>query len=120
MSDYEARYAAALDELERLGVWPSNAAPLEIRIRRRLGLKPRPYYYAGIWQIILSSGIWFGAVWGLFMWLFVWRPAGLPFETALLGAALAGAIFGVVMALVYGRKRKKLNLSAWDDLDIKG
>lgn len=116
MSDFERKHAAAMKELEATGIWRSNYAPPIYHLYRALGLKVRPPHYAGLLAGILGQGVFFGVVWGLFMWWSQWRGTDLPVQGMLLSAVFAGALFGGVMAVAYAYGRRKWKLTAWDDL----
>ena len=116
MSEYERKHDAAMKELAATGIWRSNYAPPIYLVYRALGLKVRPPHYAGLVAGMLGQGLFFGVVWGLFMWWSQWRGTDLPVRGMLLSAVFAGAFFGGVMTVAYAYGRRKWKLTAWDDL----
>jgi len=116
MSDYQRKLDAAMKELRDAGVWKSNANPPYLRLMLKLGLTPRPPHYAAFFQIVVTQGVWFGAAWGGLMWFWQWQSQGLPFGLALFAALAAGSLFGVAMAFIYAKGRKKHSLSDWQSL----
>ncbi len=116
MTDHQRKFVAALAELERTKIWPSNYNPPLLRLQRRLGWPARPPHYAPFWGIVVGYGIWFGVVWGLLMWFAAWRGQGFLPVVAIGTAAFAGALFGGMMALYYRISHRKHGLSRWEDL----
>ena len=71
------------------------------------------------WQCALLLGVAFGASWGLLMALLQLLGvglAGLPWRANFASALLAGALFGLIMAMYYAHGRRKHNLPAWHSL----
>ncbi len=116
MNEYERKFQAAISELEKTDIWRSNYAPPASRVQRRLGQEVRPPHYASFWRVASGYGFWFAGIWGIIMWLTQWRAQGLPVSAAIASAALAGAMFGLILAAYYARSRRKYGLSRWEDL----
>lgn len=79
-------------------------------------MRPRPPHYLGFWRVVVSFGAYFALVWGIGMWLLMWREQGMAVGLACLFAVIAGSLFGVIMAYAYGVARRKWGLSRWEDL----
>ena len=116
MSDYERKYQAAIAELEQTDIWRSNYAPLALRVQRRLGQQVRPPHYAPFLRTTCGYAFWFSGVWGILMWFTTWRDQGFSGASAVTSAALAGLMFGGVIAAYYAWSRRRYGLSDWDDL----
>lgn len=112
----ERRYLAALAEMDRAGIWVSNANPPALRMLRNMGLAARPPHYARAWPRFFVFAVFFGALWGLFMWFGQWQASGLPLTYTLAFAALAGTMFGAMMSGYYAWSRRRAKLSRWEDL----
>ena len=64
----------------------------------------------GKWSLM---GGFIGVFWGLLMWLITWSRQGVPTWIAVTASVLAGALFGVCMAIYFRRLARKHGLSAW-------
>ena len=101
--------------MNNAGVWRWNGMPPYLRLFRRLGLEPRPPYYASFSKIALLFGTSFAVAIGFFH--FFISPYQAPlFPMTLIRLAAAGALFGISMAVWYRYVRTKNGLSSWDDL----
>lgn len=49
------------------------------------------------------------------MALFVWKDYSNPVVTFFIGSSVAGTLFGLAMAFDIERRKKKLNLTNWED-----
>ncbi|MFC6588266.1 DUF6404 family protein [Sulfitobacter pacificus] len=116
MTEYARRFAAAMAELEATKIWRSNYNPPMMKLQRRLGWKMRPPHYARFWRIAVGYALWFGPVWGVLMWFASWRGQGFSLLSAVGASAVAGILFGVLMAAYYARARRRHKLSKWEDL----
>ena len=114
-SDYSRKFEAAVAEMNNAGVWRLNGMPPYLLVARRLGFEPRPPYYASFAKITLSFGVYFAVVWGLAMSLVFWRDY-MPVPLQLISSAVAGLLFGIIMATWYRHVRRKRSLSSWGDL----
>lgn len=118
MSDdkYHDRYAAAVAEMRRAGIWAWNGEPPYVRAARLFGWQPRPPYYQSFWQVLFSHLAYFSFVWGVIMYLIQWRHTGQPLIADCIAALFAGLFFGLGMATWYRRVRKRAQLTQWEDL----
>ena len=114
--DYEDRLARAMAQLEASGINALNHSPPVFRLARALGLRPRPPHFMSVARAILLTGPAFGLLWGLAMWVFVWREAGMSVLAAILVSILSGALFGLAMAGYYRWSGANAGLSRWEDL----
>lgn len=111
---HDEKVAYLLNDLGQRGIGQYTIAPPIYRLLWRLGIEVKPPHFASFWSLVVPLGVVFGVLWGIFMWLFVWRhsaPVGLDVATA----ALTGLLFGVVMALYYQWRARKLALPRWED-----
>ena len=114
--DYNDRFARAESELEMSGLNSLNYAPPLFRLARKTGLRVRPPHYMSFLRATLILTVIFGTVWGVFMWIVLWRDMGMPWQGAVAASALAGILFGLLMAEYYRWSAKRAGLSRWEDL----
>lgn len=114
--DFERRYAAALAELSAAGITRRQSHPPLLRLLALFGIKSPPLQYQSFMRLFLSFGVFFGLFWGLFMYFILWRPMNYPLWLCYTGAALAGLLFGLIMALAQILSGKRKKLSRWNDL----
>src|SRR5215212_6246828 len=98
---FEQKLTAALGLLASTGMWRSNYAPPFHRLLWKLGAKTPPPHFLGFTANFVSTGVWFGAAWGLLMWFIVWSRQGMSPYAAFVTALFAGVFFGVCMAGYY-------------------
>jgi hypothetical protein len=113
---YPHRLETALAHLAGTGIMKSNYAPPLFRILWRMGIFVRPPHFASFSSNFLLAGAWFGVVWGAIMWFFVWPGAGKPPVFAAITALVAGALFGLSMALYYRYGARKHQLPGWSQI----
>lgn len=118
---FEQRKARALELLSKTGMAHSHYAPPLVRLLWKAGVQVPPPHFQSFLRTTLGAGLWFGTCWGLFMWVFFGLRADAattlsPFA-ALVGACVAGGLFGIAMASFYARERRKHQLPAWTALD---
>lgn len=106
----------ALALLAQTGIWRSNYAPPALQLLWVMGLQVPPPHFAPFAATALIGGGLFGVVWGGLMWLSTWGPGHVAVPIAVLSAAIAGALFGLFMALYYAYGRRKYKLPRWDAL----
>jgi hypothetical protein len=97
-------------DLRKQGVSRHTVAPPLFRLLWALGLAVPPPLFLGPVTLTLLMGGFFGAVWGALMWLLLWH---LPLGRVVASAALAGLIFGLLMAAYYRWKAAQLRLPPW-------
>ena len=116
MTEFETKYAKAVEKLKAAG-FPRRAydPPFNI-ILRRMGLEIRPVHFMTFWQIVSMQGTTFGMSWGLLMWVFIWRHNDMGIPEAVLGSIFAGVLFGTIMAVIVRHKSAKATLPTWDEL----
>lgn len=115
MCFYE-RKDAAIKELKRSSIRPLNyTSPIQILLWK-LGLKIRPAHYNSFLCNVILMGLWFAVVWGPLMWLLEWRTMSISVPSAIGLSAIAGALFGIGMAIYYKWSARKHGLSKWEDL----
>lgn len=114
---FEEKKECAIAIMESKKMWRSNYAPPLLRTLWKIGIKIPPLPFASFWQVTLLTGTLFGPVWGLLMWVFLWKSAGMLPTVAIIMSIVAGISFGVLMA-VYHWWRKKVNkLPDWNTLE---
>ena len=114
---FESRRDQALKLLGSTGIWRSNYEPPILRGLWKIGVRVPPPHFVPFWKTALFAALWFGGVWGAFMWLTFWSRQGFPAAVALVTAAVAGACFGLCMALYYAHGRRKHRLPEWSTLE---
>ena len=115
--DVSSKRALALLLLEKTGIWRSNYAPPFVRLLWRLGIDVPPPHFATFAGSACVAGGFFGALWGLFMWLFVWSNSGMMAMNAAVAALITGVFFGLAMASYYAYGRYRYKLPSWHELD---
>ena len=115
-ADYERRYAAAVAEMQRAGISRWNGEPPEVRLMRRLGLRPRPRHYQSFMSVMLQNWLGFSLVWGAVMYLGQWKYSGQWLFIAFGITLIAGLLYGIGMASVHSQAVRKHRLSRWEDL----
>lgn len=110
------RREAALKALASTGMYRSNYEPPFLRLMWRLGFIVPPPHFAPFWFNAISSGIYFGIVWGVLMWFMSWSRQDMGLADALIAAASAGVLFGASMAVYYAHGKRKYSLPSWNDL----
>jgi hypothetical protein len=114
--DFDRRNTAALSELNSAGITRRQSHPPLLRLLGLFGIKSRPLQYQGFTQLFLSFGVFFGIFWGLVMYFILWHPMNYPLWICFAAAALAGILFGLLMALAQVLSGKRKKLSRWSDL----
>lgn len=96
-------------------VRPGTSTPPLWRLLWKLGVPLAPPHFLGFFPLLLVCGTFFGPIWGLTMYLLVWRNQGMPLQNVFGATLLAGLLFGLAMAWVYRRKARQLKLPSWQD-----
>ena len=73
-----------------------------------------PPHFASFWSLALLMGGFFAIVWGLFMWLVLWRGEDVAIAIAVVASLIAGTLFGVIMAAYYRWRARQLALPRWE------
>ena len=119
--DFQTQKDRALTVLSRHGLARHSAAPPLLLLLWRLGMQVPPPNFMGFGAITLSFGAWFGVIWGAVMWLAVWSRNGTSPLGAAVWAAGAGLCYGLTMAFICSRQRRKHDLPPWESLrDVPG
>jgi membrane associated rhomboid family serine protease len=113
-----SRRELALQILSKTGMQVSNYSPPAVRLLWRMGIDCPPPHFARFWPVFFISGVYFGVMLGLFMWLAtLYRPlfllSSVPF-----GAAIAGCCFGFFMASYYAIGRWKYQLPRREEIGV--
>ena len=117
---FEHRKTRALELLQATGMMRSHYAPPLIRLLWKAGVQIAPPHFQSFQSAALLTGSWFGFFMGVFMGLFGWFQGAATLHSAWIAVAVAcvaGLLFGIAMASVYARDRRKHQLPAWTALD---
>lgn len=114
--DFDRRHAAALTEMAVAGMKASQANPLGARLLAKAGFRTIPAPYRSFQSNTLFMGLYFGVLWGVLMYFWIWRGQNMTVQHAVAAAAVAGLLFGLGMAAVANWQRKRWHLSRWQDL----
>jgi membrane associated rhomboid family serine protease len=114
---HDEKVAYLLKDLRQKGVGQYTVAPPIYRLLWRLGVEVKPPHFASFWSLVVTTGVPFGVFWGIFMWALVWRQS-TPVGFAGGVAALAGLLFGLVMAAYFRRRARKLALPRWENYPV--
>ena len=112
--EFQAQLHRSLAVLSQRGLPRIRYEPPLFRLLWKIGVEVPPPHYMSFAKIAISYGGWFAAFWWSLMWMFVWSRQGRAMDDDVLGAVVAGAIFGLIMAWFYERDRRKLCLPAWE------
>jgi hypothetical protein len=105
-----------LADLHKEGVWPSTVAPPLFKLLWALGWNVPPPLFLGFITLTIFMGTAFGLGFGVAMWLLQWQAGKIPVGVAIIGSALGGLLFGLIMAVYMRRKAASLGLPrSWDD-----
>ena len=113
---YDKKCKLVAKELASSGIRQSNSNPPLLKLLRKVGVKVVPPHYRSFFSNALSSGAYFGPVWGILMYFMLWRYQGLHLVGALTSSCLAGLIFGICMASYYKYSARINKLTPWEDL----
>ena len=110
------RLDIALRLLETKGMrrWRYNFSIYPLLWLLNIPIRP-PIFSSFVFNCVFMT-IFFGTMWGTIMWFLFWNRQGMTVATAILLAAAAGIVFGVVTAFQMRRKARKLGLPAWQEL----
>jgi hypothetical protein len=114
-ADRRQKVKHLIADLRHRGVSPYTAAPPLFRLLWAMGLDVPPPLFLGFLPLTLLLGAFFGALWGGFMWLLLWRALHMPLGVAALTSACDGLAFGLCMAWYYRQKAERLRLPPWED-----
>ncbi|WP_282277886.1 DUF6404 family protein [Stenotrophomonas sp. PS02297] len=113
--DFGRHLQRALVLLDGKGLPRGTSAPLLYRLLWKLGFRVPPPPMAGFASTALLTGAFFGPVWGLAMWLMMWRRSQMPVGMVLLAMVLAGVLFGLAMGLHGRRNARRRGIPLWRD-----
>lgn len=114
-NDYATKLDKAHAEMDAAGIWPSNYNPPAYKAARKLGFKIKPPHYQSALIQAVFMGCVFGPIYGGITTLSgMYQSSGL--NTAITTSLIAGALFGIAMALMTQIRQRQKKLSRWDDL----
>ena len=99
--------------LQDRGYWKSNAIPPMWWLVWQLGFELPPPYFLPFPIAAIAAGLPFAVIWGVFMRWTVWADE-MSLGAVAMGAAIAGSVFGLVMAAIWRQKANGLGLPSWD------
>lgn len=111
-------YKAKLEEwfkfarAKRIG-WSYRRPPIDFFLQK-LGCRIPPIVFWSFGAAASVLGINFGIIWGVLMYLMVWKKEQAPISEVFAFSIFTGAMFGLLMAWLYSRLRQKNNLPSWD------
>jgi hypothetical protein len=77
-----------------------------------MGMKVPPPHFMGFIPMALTSGVFFGLLWGTAMHFLLWGSQGWLFSASV--SVAAGTLFGLCIAAYYRYSAKKLSLPSWE------
>ena len=113
---FEARLTAAHQELANKGIKEFDYKPWLFKLLRKLGCAVKPPYYAGWFVNFICAGLSIAPIWGLIMWISVWRPEEKDPISALFNTAVFAGIFGLFTLIRLWLRRRQLGLTSWEQL----
>lgn len=103
------------DEFPQKGIPKSSYAPPLYRLIWRLGIKSTPPIFASFTKIFLTQSLIFTVLWGVLMYLILWRKQNMTIESMVWNACFAGVLFGLMVAAFLKWQAKKYNLPSWNE-----
>jgi Family of unknown function (DUF6404) len=110
--NHREKVSYAIADLAQRGIDTTTSAPPAWRVAWSLGVKIPPPHFMGFLSIAMTSGIVFGVLWGLLIWYLLWYSKGWLFTASV--AAVAGVVYGLLMATCYRYSAAQLELPSWD------
>ncbi|ENM5843802.1 magnesium transporter [Vibrio mimicus] len=74
----------------------------------------KPLVFQSPVKVFFKQGLVFGAIWGLFMWLFIWRTAPEDWMLQLVSTILFGCAMGGLLVYRVAKAHKKLGNVSWE------
>lgn len=118
MDNFESRKAEALQLLAASGLMRSHYLPPATRLLWRMGMEAPPPHFVPFRRLATVAGIYFGVTACLCATAILWWLGSTP-GLMLTGSALAlasGPVFGMALAAVYARDRRRHRFPAWEEL----
>lgn len=94
---------------------PPNYRGVPTLLFMRIGKESAPLIFSGFWRIAGFLGLNYALMWGVFMYIMMWRRTEIPITYQVVSTLCAGLFFGVFMALMYRRHKRKHDLRTWED-----
>lgn len=113
---FNSKKSRALGILRAKGIKGDWLSPLPHRLLWKAGLTFIPPCFARFSSNVLIFGLFYSLLWGVVMWFMFWQRQEMGIVVAVLTALLAGALFGLFMALLYRWYRKRHALPHWHQL----
>ncbi len=112
----DTKRSTALRILAATGMWRSTYAPPLLRLLWFCGLDIRPPHFAPFQVNALVYGAMFAMVFGSARRIIEGADTARSARAVGIELVLAGALFGLVMAISFERGKRKYRLPAWRDL----
>lgn len=113
--EFKRRLQRALVMLDGKGLPRGTSAPLLYRLLWKLGLRVPPPPMAGFAATAVLTGAFFGPVWGLTMWLMIWRRTQMTGGWIAFAMGVAGVLFGLSMGLLGRWSARRRGIPLWRD-----
>ena len=115
--DHAAKVAFMIEDLRRRGISVYASAPPFFRFLWKIGLEVPPPLFLRSWINALLLGSVFGSLWYFCMAVAFFIPTGRPVVFLLMApfGAAVGLLFGTIMAIYFGWKRRRLQLPRWQN-----
>jgi hypothetical protein len=111
--EFSRKLAKAFAEVKAAGMKRSAYDNWAYRGLRRLGVRIKPPVYCHMGWLALGLGVCFAMSWGICMHFLVWL---IPLEVQPISSFVAGALFGLTMAIDLRYLRRKHRLTPWSTL----
>ncbi len=105
-------------EMRGRGMGPYTSAPPIYRLLWALHIPVRPPHFQSFGAAALLTGSLFGAFFGVGMYFWAWRAAGMSIAIALVWASVAGAFFGLALAGFYRWSARRHHLPNWEEYQL--
>lgn len=97
---------------------PVNYRGVPTLLFMRIGKEAAPLIFSSFWKIAGFLGLNYALMWGVFMYIMMWRRTEIPIVYQVVSTLCAGLFFGIFMALMYRRHKKKHDLRSWSGFGV--
>lgn len=114
--DYEQRLERAIVEMHLSGVSKLNSRPVYFRVLRVLGFELRPPLYCDPLKLFVINFVYIAAVWAGLLYIVQSKTAEGVSTSIVQMSLVAGLVFSAIMYGLNVYKKRKYELSAWEEL----
>jgi len=110
----ERMLSKALEELGRKGLEGKRAFPTPYRVLWNIGLPVQPPLYCSYLKLFVVNSVFFAVTFFvLFSIRLILKSKPFDWSELMIGSAIGGTVFSLIMSSVFRYRAKKLNLPKW-------